>query len=176
MSDTGTAIESEERTRSRRGRDPTGGGPPCRGRGATEAGGPAGRRCGTSPPAGSPRYARISARSTVSSSLPFSPGTAIPVLMDVEDFGVLVLVGVPVILVGVAVQVDEVGGGQEGPVREDLLRGPRRQDPPIFPDHEDPPGDLRDDVQVMGGRHHRFPRFLRLDDRVDERPAAPRGG
>ena len=93
--------------------------------------------------------------------------------MDVEDLGVLVLVGVPVVFVRVAVQVDEIGGEQEGPVRENVLRRPGCKDPPIFPEHEDPPGDFRDDVQVVGGRHHGFSRFLRLDDRVDERPAAP---
>ena len=66
-----------------------------------------------------------------------------------DDLGVLVLVGVPVVLVGVPMQVDEVGGKQQGPVRENLLGSAGRENSPVLPDHEDSPGDFRDDVQVI---------------------------
>ena len=70
-----------------------------------------------------------------------------------DDLGVLVLVGVPVVLVGVPMQVDEVGGKQQGPVRKNLLGGTGRENPSVLTEHEDPPGDFRDDVEVMRGRH-----------------------
>jgi hypothetical protein len=95
------------------------------------------------------------------------------VLVDVHDIGVFVLVSVPVVIVRVAVQVNEIGGEQQGPVREDLFGRARREDPPVLPEHEDPPGDLRDDVEVVRGRHHRFSLGLRLEDDVYELPAAP---
>src|SRR4030067_834852 len=66
-----------------------------------------------------------------------------------------------------------VGGEDRARVVEALLGGPGREVPPVLPEHEDPARNLRDDVQIVRGRYHRFSRLLRLDDRIDERPAAP---
>jgi hypothetical protein len=46
--------------------------------------------------------------------------------VDMMDLVVLVCMLVPVVLVGVAVQVDEIGGQEQGPIRQDPRELPKR--------------------------------------------------
>ena len=91
--------------------------------------------------------------------------------MGMSETRVLVLMRMPEVSMRVAVRMHEVGGQQERMILQDLHCRPGGQEAPVFPQDQDPRGNLRDGVEIVGGCDHCPPLSFRRQDEIHKGPA-----